>query len=350
MSDHGPKTVVHMVGSVPLPDSESVFKTLSRGVGNFLTRLPDGETGIRKSWIRFLQDVLAQHPAIEVARDVPPFKFTQWDGKVVREIPRLRIRKGATVDATGFKTGYADMAIQSWAVFDRLQKGGVIPAGVRFQVSIPSPLAPTYNNILPSDRPGVIPALTGHFIGEIESIARALPNDRVAIQWDVCQEVLAWENYYEPGPVDFRTETIDVLQRIGDAVPAAIDLGYHLCYGSPADEHMVLPRDAAIMVEMTNRIASAVKRPIQFFHLPVMKNRTDDAFFAPLRNLKISAGTQLYLGLIHHNDPAGDDTRLAAARKFAKVDGIGTECGWARGDPARVDSLMSSHARLAGGA
>jgi hypothetical protein len=104
------------------------------------------------------------------------------------------------------------------------------------------------------------------------------------------------------------------------------------------------------MVEMTNRIASAVKRPIQFFHLPVMKNRTDDAFFAPLRNLKISAGTQLYLGLIHHNDPAGDDTRLAAARKFAKVDGIGTECGWARGDPARVDSLMSSHARLAGGA
>lgn len=349
MNDRGSKTVVHLVGSVPLADSETVFRTLSRGVGNFLTRLPDGETGIRKSWIRFLQDVLAQHPAIEVAHDVPPFKFTQWDGKVVREIPRLRVRKGAEVNASSFNTGYADMAIASFAVFDRLQKGGVIPPGIRFQVSIPSPLAPTYNNILPSDRPGVIPGLVRHFIGEVESIARALPNDRLAIQWDVCQEVLAWENYYEPGPVDFKTETIEVLRQIGEAVPGEIELGYHLCYGSPADEHMVLPRDAAIMVEMTNRIAAAVKRPIQFFHLPVMKKRTDDAFFAPLRDLRIAAATQLYLGLIHHNDTAGDDARLAAARKVTRVDGIGTECGWARGDPARVDSFMASHVRIAGG-
>jgi hypothetical protein len=40
--------------------------------------LPEGETGIRKTWIRFLQQVLADNPAIEVATDVPPFKFTQW--------------------------------------------------------------------------------------------------------------------------------------------------------------------------------------------------------------------------------------------------------------------------------
>ena len=350
MAESGTKTVVHMVGSVPLPDSETVFRTLSRGVGAFLTRMPDGETGIRKTWIRFLQDVLAQHPAIEVAQDVPPFKFTQWDGKVVREIPRLRVKKGASVDAAGFETGYAEMGIASFAVFDRLQRGGVIPAGVRFQVSIPTPLAPTYNNILPADRPAVIPALTRHFLGEIEAIARALTNERVAVQWDVCQEVLAWENYYEPGPVDFRIETIDVLKQIGDGVPNAIELGYHLCYGSPADEHMVQPKDAAILVEITNRIAAGVKRPIQFFHLPVPKGRTDDAFFAPLRNLKIDASTQLYLGLIHHNDAAGDDARLAAARNFSRVDGIGTECGWARGDPTRVEALMGAHARIARGA
>ena len=65
------------------------------------------------------------------------------------------------------------------------------------------------------------------------------------MQWDVCQEVLAWEGYYEPGPVDFRTETIEVLSRIGNAVPASIELGYHLCYGSPADEHWCSPRTPA---------------------------------------------------------------------------------------------------------
>ena len=104
--------IVHLVGSIPLPDAESVFRTLSGAVGRYLIRLPDGETGIRKTWIRFLQDVLAENPAIELAKDAPPFKFVQWDGKVIREIPRLRIKPGATPDAQAFKTGYADMAIE----------------------------------------------------------------------------------------------------------------------------------------------------------------------------------------------------------------------------------------------
>jgi len=341
------KPIVHFVGSIPLPDAETVFRTLSAATGKHLKRLPDGETGIRKTWIKFLQDVLAENPAIEVAKDVPPFKFTQWDGKVVREISRLRLKPGMKPDPASFKTGYAEMAIQSWALFERLQKASVIPAGIKFQVSIPTPIAPTYNNMLPADRPRLLPALTQHFIGEVQKIAAGIPNDRLAIQWDVCQEVLAWEGYYEKGPVDFRTEAIDVLSKIGDAVPAAIELGYHLCYGSPADEHMVLPKDSGLMVEMTNAVAASVRRPIQFFHLPVIKSRTDDAYFAPLERLKLKPGTELYLGLIHHNDAAGDAARLAAARRHARVDGVGTECGMARGDPSRLTSLLAAHVRAA---
>src|SRR5207248_1646331 len=153
-----------------------------------------------------------------------------------------------------------------------------------------------YNNLVPSDRPKLLPVLTEHFIGEVRVIAAAIPNDRLAIQWDVCQEVLAWEGYYEKGPVDFRTETLGVLTRIGDAVPAAIELGYHLCYGSPADEHLVQPKDMGVMVEMTNAVSAGVKRPIQYFHLPVPKSRTDDVYFAPLAELRLHPETQLYLG------------------------------------------------------
>ena len=337
--------IVHFVGSIPLPDAETVFRTLAAATGTHVKRLPDGETGIRKSWIKFLQDVLADNPAIEVARDVPPFRFVQWDGKLVREIPRLRIKPGLSPETKNFTTGYADMAIESFAVFDRLQQAGVIPPGVKFQISIPTPIAPTYNNMVPADRQKLLPALTRHFIGEVNTIAAALPNDRIAIQWDVCQEVLAWEGYYDAGPVDFRTETVDILAQIGDAVPPAIELGYHLCYGSPADEHMVQPKDAGIMVEIVNAIVARVKRPIQFFHLPVPKGRTDDAFFAPLEKLKLGAGTELYLGLIHHDDAAGDAKRLTAARRHVRVDGVGTECGMARGDPARLASLLQSHVR-----
>ncbi len=344
-ADRSKHPIIHFVGSIPLPDAETVFRTLSAATGSHLVRLPDGETGIRKTWIRFLQDVLAENPAIEIATDAPKFKFTQWDGKVVREIQRLRLKPGAKPNPSAFKTGYAEMAIASWGLFDRLQKAGVIPAQVKFQVSIPTPIAPTYNNMVPADRPGLLPALTQHFIGEVGTIAKAIPQDRLAIQWDVCQEVLAWEGYYEKGPVDFRTEAIDVLTKIGNAVPAPIELGYHLCYGSPADEHMVLPKDAGIMVEMANAVAASVKRPIQFFHLPVIKGRTDDAYYAPLEKLKLGSETELYLGLIHYNDPQGDAARLAAARRHTHVDGVGTECGMARGDPTRLPALLAAHVR-----
>jgi hypothetical protein len=339
--------IVHFVGSIPLPDTETVFRTLTAATGPHLLRLPDGETGIRKTWIRFLQDVLAQNPAIERADDVPPFKFVQWDGKVIREIPRLRLRLGAVPDPATFDTGYAKMAIASWSVFERLQRTGVIPTTVKFQVSLPTPIAPVYNNMIPADRPGLLPALTRHLLGEVAEIAAAIPNDRLALQWDVCQEVLAWEGYYEPGPIDTRTETLAVLTEIGEGVPVGIELGYHLCYGSPADEHLVQPRDAGLMVEMTNAVSARVRRPIQYFHLPVPKNRTDDAYFAPLANLVLHSETQLYLGLIHHHDATGDATRLAAARRHARVDGIATECGLARGDPARLPALLNAHATLA---
>ena len=137
------------------------------------------------------------------------------------------------------------------------------------------------------------------------------------------------------------------MTKIGDAVPAAIELGYHLCYGSPADEHVVQPKDMGIMVEMTNAISSGVERPIQFFHMPVPKSRTDDGYFAPLKNLRLRLGTELYLGLIHHDDAQGDAARLAVARRHARVDGVATECGMARGDPARLPSLLAAHIRAA---
>src|SRR5262245_25694374 len=342
-----PKPIVHFVGSIPLPDAETVFRTLAASAAPHLKRLPDGETGIRKTWIRFLQQVLADNPAIEVARDVPSFKFTQWDGKLLREIPRLRVKPGARLDPATVNTGYADMAIESWRLFDRLQQEGVIPAGVKFQISLPTPIAPTYNNMVPGDRPALIPVLTTHLLGEVAAIAQMLPNDRIALQWDVCQEVIAWEGYYEPGPVDFRQETITELIAIGNGVPAAIELGYHLCYGSPADEHVIQPKDAGIMVEMTNAISADVQRSIEFFHLPVPKPRTDDAFFAPLAGLKLRPETELYLGLVHRDDMAGNATRLATARRHVRVDGVATDGGMPPGDACPFPGLLPAHVQTA---
>ena len=95
--------IIHFVGSIPLPDAETVFRTLAESAGPSLRRLPDGETGIRKTWIRFLQEVLAQNPAIEPAHDIPPltqlgrFEHFEWSKclRSLRWTPEGRHYSGA---------------------------------------------------------------------------------------------------------------------------------------------------------------------------------------------------------------------------------------------------------------
>jgi hypothetical protein len=172
---------------------------------------------------------------------------------------------------------------------------------------------------------------------------KAIPADDLTIQWDVCQEVLAFEGYFKDRPADYKQQTFDMLARLGDAVPAGAEMGYHLCYGSPADEHLMQPKDSGILVEMMEGIAAATTRPIDFFHIPVPKERTDDAFYAPLEAWKRPASTELYLGLLHHNDEAGDRKRVAVAKKFIDDFGLSAECGWGRTEPGRLPGLLKGH-------
>ena len=84
----------HLIGSVPLPDAETVFRTVGRALGPCLARVPDGETGQRGRWIWWQRDMLLRHPAMEVDTDTPPFELRQWDGAVIRSTEWLRFRAG----------------------------------------------------------------------------------------------------------------------------------------------------------------------------------------------------------------------------------------------------------------
>lgn len=338
--------LVHVVGSVPLSGAEDVFRTVAGTLGPYLHRLPDGETGPRQLWIGMISAMLNKHPAFEIDPDEPPFVMKLWNGEVHRELKRLRFRAGSIPSDVRFETGYAAMAIDSFQTFDRLQRGGAIPAGVKFLIAIPSPMAPTYNYITKKCRSTFLDVFTAHLCDEVAKIAAALPNDRIAIQWDVLQEILVWENYFSDRDADYSDQIRSTLAKIGNAVPKPIELGYHLCYGSPKDQHLVQPKDAATMVAIIQEILEEVRRPVEFFHLPVPKERTDPDFFKPLANLSLPSASELYLGLVHLNDDDGNRTRLASARQFINVTGVGTECGWGRGDPERVRALLETHRRM----
>lgn len=338
--------IIHMVGSMPLADADAVFRTLGENLGVHLQTIPDGETGRRSRWISFINDELKVHSALEIDPDLPPFQFSQWDGKVVFEIERLRFKDGVDPSTVEFVTGYADDAIANYDSFVAARKAGSVPSGVKYQICMATPLAIAYNFISINAYDAFIPAYTRHLHGEFKRIIDTIPHEDIAYQWDVCQEVLMWENYFDQ-PDDHQGQILTSLSEIGSWVPESIDLGYHLCYGSPADEHMVLPKDMTVLVDMANGILDNAKRPLKYIHMPVLKDRNDDDYFRPLTGLRLPEGTVLYLGLVHEGDGPNNAAKLATARKYAEVSGISAECGLGRGKPDQIESVLAEHRRLA---
>ena len=339
------KSWAHLVGSVPLPDAETVFRTVSDAWGAHLRRISDGETGRRGRWIWFQREMLEQHPAMEPDLDEPPYALYQWDGQLLRETRYLRFRSDADPNAVNFPTGYAEAALESFDLYTRLQADGMIPPDALFQVSLPTPMATAYMYVSPSSRDAYLPAYERSLLSAVDRLLASAPHDRLSIQWDVCQEVLLFEDYFPHRPADYKEQVFAELGRLGNAIPETVDLGYHLCYGSPRDEHLVMPRDMGILAEIANGIAGQLDRRLNFIHMPVPQDRTDREYFAPLDGLRLPDETDLILGLIHHDDEVGDRARIDAARGFADPFGVASECGWGRTDPARVPGLLESHRR-----
>lgn len=210
------------------------------------------------------------------------------EGSDVDAFPRLVLRPGADASEIRFgNLGYAEHALKSYAVFADLKRSGVIGPRVRFQVSLPTPLAVMAVFIAPANLFQVYPAYTAALLAELSEIVATIPHNELAIQWDICIEVALWEGVFPPPPGDWKATLISQLVHLGSSVPPAVELGYHLCYGDRGHKHFMEPRDTAILVDMAGRIAAGVERTIEFVHMPVPRDRDDDAYFAPLSGLAL---------------------------------------------------------------
>ncbi len=337
-------TGAHLVGSLPLADADAVFRAAAETLGDRLRTIPDGETGERTIWIQWQAGVFAEHPDLEV-NPVPEGQYAPFD--------QYRLRAGADPAHLRFeRLGYAEQAERSFARFAELQQEGAIADHVRLQVSLPTPAAPVTQVVAPDWRAAVEPAYEEALLREVDQLARALPHDRLAVQWDVAIEVGMWEGLgglFTPWFDDVHDAIIERLARISARVPDDVALGYHLCYGDYGHEHFVQPADTANLVALANRLSEAVGRPIAWVHLPVPRERDDAAYFAPLRDLRLHPETQLHLGLVHHTDGAeGARRRIAAAQDTIEDFGVATECGFGRRPAEQVRPLLELHRELTG--
>lgn len=354
----------HLVGSVNQPTAEAVFRLAAGELGAALPRIPDGEVGERFHWILF-QGAAFDRVAGLVRAPIDPIVVAGFDLR-----PLLLDGTVPAAELSFGPLGYAAAAIESHAEFVRLREAGVIPDGTRFQVCLPSPLAPVTSFVAPADRAAVYPAYAAALAGELRAIAAAIPAEDLAVQLDLATEFAYLEGIsLGGGPLEaffaaadgaaddrgadaLATEVARLAAELADAVPAGAELGFHLCYGDVGEKHFVEPQDAGRLVAVANALGTAVSRRIDWVHLPVPIERTDAAYAAPLAGWALPTATTPFLGLVHHEDGVdGALARLAPAREaFAAAGvtefGIGTECGFGRGPAERTAGLLALHREI----
>lgn len=337
-----------LVGSIPLDTPRDVFESFGRPLGQYLFAMPDGEVGPRRHWIsRVHYQVLAAHPELQVVQHPAPD-----ENGVERQFPRgaqdawwFKVKDGVgrvRFGDPGWRLGFARDALNSYFVFQVMKERGVLPKHLRFQVSLPM-----LNSVLPprifpdrDDLAKIRPGFQDALRAEIATIVSKIPAEDLAIQWDCTHEVQdvygAIPGYDAAGAIE---RNLDEVRALCPSIPEGAALGFHFCFGTLGGWPRFQPDSLANTVALANAFVAASGRKVDWVHLPIL-DRDDDAFFAPLADLK-PAGARIYLGMIHNM--ARFPARLAAARRHITGFGLGAYCGFGRIPPADLPGILADH-------
>jgi methionine synthase II (cobalamin-independent) len=336
----------HLVGGLSAPDASTAMTTAASALGRHLSRITDGETGPRSQWIWWQIDKLTAIDGITVgAPQINP----QTGNPDYSVFPGLDVAEGIAIPERAL--GYADAAIDSYAEFVRLREKGTIPAGVRFQVSVPTPFAVVVAWSAGESQRRLWQPFKDALFAEVRAIQETIPADDLAIQWDVAVEIGALEGVFTPiDELASEERIVSELVACLEQVAPPTQRGLHLCYGDYKHRHFKAPTDLSLLVRLTNAVAARI--PFDFVHMPVdRENGRSASYFAALPDLRVN-GTQLALGVIdYENDPARIDELVAAADTARVQYAVATECGMARlgerGEAVTLEDLLTQHARVA---
>jgi len=338
------RSCVHLVGSVPLADARQVFCKVSELVGPYVARIPDGETGPRSEWIRWQMAVMESTAFLERKTIAVRGLYGESNERSVFA-PRKSV---AEANWEFGALGYAKAASASFEVFAALKRAGDILPGTRFQVALPTPLAPVTSYVDPAHFFAVETVYHEQMLAEVREILSAIPNDQLSVQWDTAVEFAILEQVL-PSPLNGRiSDVVNRLIRLGNQIPAGVELGYHFCYGDSGHKHFKEPDNCSLLVEVANGVSEGLRRKLDWLHFPVPASRHDETYFESLQLLRLPPETAVYLGLIHMRDgQAGAKRRIEAASKFISRFGIATECGFGRRPTDIIEKLLRLHADVA---
>jgi hypothetical protein len=364
-----------LIGSFPYASAREVFDVAGPALAGVAKRIPDGEV---QGWNTFPAATLAKATIAPHGRGHSGVRGEDQNalepsGRTARMQPEMpayplwHIKPSVAPDSIRFApVGYDTIALASYDAFRAARRDGTIAPGTKFQVSLPTPFATIGARVVPEQVPAVLPAFERHYFSEVDAIVAAIPAQDLAFQWDVAVEIIQSLEGNRPGlkehaPLPFLAAA---LARAIARVPATVECGFHLCYGNPGGRHIIEPKDMGVMVALANATfealgeasSSAVRdasrkdstRPVTWLHMPVPKERDDDAYFAPLADLRLPPETELYLGLVHLSDGIeGAKRRIAAAKRYMPNFGVGYECGLRAFPKETIGDMLSLHKAVA---
>jgi hypothetical protein len=333
-----------LVGSLPASSTEEALRAGGELFGDLVFALPDGETGPRALWAAYDHGtVLDPHPDVVVVEQGgrPPRHLAEMDVLGLRDgVAELHFDRWPRIDD----------AIASYAVFRQLRDDGVIPSHVRFQVSLPfmTSLLAGMKADFAHDFPIAQRAYEDLFAREIKRLTDAIPADDLAIQWDVCWEVLDLEGVLSWMDGDAWERFAGPVERITRLIPEEALVGYHLCYGTFPAWPMREARDMELLVRMANYALEHSGRQVDWLHLagPRDLRSEDGRFFEPLRGLRAS-DARVFLGIVLPVDGVdGLRRRHATASKYLDDFGVAMYCGFGRQPGQDGMETMREHRRV----
>jgi hypothetical protein len=319
-------------GAVPADSVEEVFRTLADSVGPRAMAYSDGEINERRFWISALGDAVWKRcESIEMIESrMPP-------GPIRDAFPSFQIKPGATeVDLTGLLP-YSRAAIASYEIFAAMRAEGDIPPGVGFQVAHPAAFDAIVNYFPNTDDwPRLFAAWTDALQDEHRRILQVIPAEDLVVQLDYCIElelmtgILGKLDWVTPDMVDEAFDRYTSAEYVAPhfaALPDAVRAGHHICLGTFLAWPRVPISDMQFVVDIAHALAANSGRRIDFFHLPVMPDADNEAFFAPLKHMDVG-DADVYLGMECSDGLPAMQRRMALTRPFLREFGVAHYCGY----------------------
>jgi hypothetical protein len=335
-----------LVGSLPAESTDAAFRAGAELFGDLVFALPDGETGPRAAWVGYERERLVRpNPEVDTV------KTTDSPTGIPRhayETPVFKIRAGVT-ELHWDTWPRIDDAIESYRQFRALREQGLIPENLRFQVGLPFPASALngFKADFGADYPVAERAFEDLVGRELERLTSEIPPRELALQWDVCYEVLDLEGVMAWTAGDAWERFTGPVARLTHLIPEEVLVGYHLCYGTFPEWPMYEARDMSLLVRMANHAVEHSGRAVDWLHLagPRYLRSEDDSFFQPLSDLE-PGDARVYLGIVLPIDGVpGLRRRHETASRYLDDFGVAMYCGFGRQPGTDGMETMREHRR-----